>query len=555
MRLNGPAVIASCGLVIFLLGVANLFVPPWRTVLPLVALEIPAASRSVEAIPARPGSAEGRSVLLVTIDTVRPDRLGYHGNLQIDTPALDRLAAEGVIFSGAVATAPSTLPSHASILTGLYPHRHGARANGTTRLRDDVVTLATRLSEEGYETAAFVSVFVLDAQFGLSRGFGRYDDETGEGDGDFSYPERRADLTADRAIQWLAGNRAAPFFLWVHFFDPHGDYEPPPEYDRYPIPYDGELAFTDAQLGRLVQAAREAAGEDLLIAVTADHGEAFGEQGEETHSILLQEATLRIPLILHAPGAIPGGVHVPTRVSQIDIMPTILSLLGKPILSELDGIDLTRAPDPDRAIMADTIEGQVSFGWAALSAFYQRGWKLVEGPNPELYDLANDPFARENLSDRRPKELARLRAARRALRPDDSGRALEFHALSDEDALRLDALGYVRSATVGEPTADLGVDPARWMPLLSHVDTLAKLSGVKIHMATRLSALREGIWLPAEGKDVIGLIEEIAIEHPDFAPAYLYLEELYRRQGREAEARTAAKRFRALVRGDGDRGE
>jgi hypothetical protein len=373
----------------------------------------------------------------------------------------------------------------------------------------------------------------------------------GGGSAEFGYPERRADRTADRAIRWLKRIRAAPFFLWVHFFDPHAFYAPPPEYDRYPLVYDGELAFTDAQLGRLVQAARAAAGGELLIAVTADHGEAFGEQGEETHSILLQESTLRIPLILNAPGALPAGVDVPTRVSQIDIMPTLLALLGKSIPAALDGVDLALAPDPDRAIMAATIEGQVSFGWAALSALYQGGWKLVEGPNPELYDLANDPLARENLSSQRPSDVARLQGALHTLRPAAAVQAPQTHALSREDAQRLDALGYARSASAGEPVSDRGLDPVLMMPLLAHVDRLAALCGVKIHLATRLSALREGIWLPAEGEEVIGLIEEIAEEQPDFAPTFLYLEDIYRSRGREAEADAASKRFRALVRGEG----
>ena len=548
-RLLGPAFVAVCGLLVLFI-VVDLFVPPWRSELPLAELEVPPSSRSLPAIPAEPGAAAGRSVLLVTLDTVRPDRLGYHGNSNVDTPALARLAREGVIFSQAVATAPSTLPSHASILTGLYPQRHGARANGSSRLGDGVETLATRLSQQGYDTAAFVSAFVLDEQFGLSRGFAAYDDDVKQSGAEFGYPERRADLTADRAIRWLERSRSTPFFLWVHFFDPHALYQPPAEFARYPLAYDGELAFTDSQLARLVGAARTAAAGELLIAVTADHGEAFGDQGEQTHSILLQESTLRIPLILHAPGAIAGGVVVPTRVSQIDIMPTLLSLLGEPIPPELDGVDLTLAPDPGRVLMAASVEGQLSFGWAPLSALYQGGWKLVEGPNPELYDLASDPLAREDQSARRPEDVARLQAALRALRPAASAPVAQTHALSREDAQRLDALGYARSTSLGEAPRDRGLDPVRRMPLLAHVDSLAALTGEEIHLATRLSALREGIWLPADGEDGIEMIEEIAEEHPDFAPTELYLADLYRSRGREAEASAAEQRFRALVRGD-----
>lgn len=200
--------------------------------------------------------------------------------------------------------------------------------------------------------------------------------------------------------------------------------------------------------------------------------------------------------------------------------------------------------------MAATIEAPVSFGWAPLSALYQGGWKLVEGPSPELYDLEHDPLARENLSAQRPSDVARLQAALHTLRPDAFPQAPPTFALSREDALRLDTLGYARSASAGERVSDRGPDPVRMMPLLAHVDRLATLSSLKIHLATRLSALREGIWLPADGEEVIGMIEEIAEENPDFAPAYLYLADLYRRRGREAEADAAAERFRALVRGD-----
>jgi arylsulfatase A-like enzyme len=536
----------SVGVLLFVL---NLIVPPWRTELPLVALEVPTISKRAEAIPAKRGSAAGRSVLLVTIDTVRPDRLGYHGNQSIETPTLDRLAREGVIFSRAVATASSTLPTHASILTGLYPHRHGAPANGSFRLRDDVITLSARLSDAGYETAAFVSSFVLDAKFGLSRGFGVYDDEATEPGADFAYTERRADRTADRAVGWLQKSGPRPFFLWIHYYDPHADYVPPREYERYATSYDGELAFTDAQIGRVVDAARKAANDDLLIAVTADHGEAFGEKGEDSHSILVQEATLRIPLILHAPGAISGGVYVPARVSQIDLMPTILSLLGMPIPPELDGIDLTEAPVPERAIMAETIEGQVSFGWARLSALYQGRWKLIDGPNPELYDLENDPLAREDLSATRSEDVARLQAALHALRPDTSEQTRQSHALSREDERRLEALGYARPVSASTPSSELGLDPSSVMPLLAFLDKIVGLASEEIHPATRLSALREGIWLPAEGREIIGLIEEIAEEHPNFAPAYLYLDKLYQREGRHAEASAAQKTFRTLVQG------
>ena len=331
--------------------------------LPMKPLEVAANTTAVPAIPGAPGALRGRNVVMVTLDTTRPDRLGFYGNRSIQTPTLDRLAAEGVIFSNAVATATSTLPTHSSIFTGLYPHHHGARANGLYRLAPEQRTLAEMLSDEGYDTAAFVSAFVLAEQFGLNQGFAHYDDETGALSVAAGYAERRAEDTTNRAIEWLKAKRSRPYFLWVHYFDPHQAHTPPARFrEQNSHPYDGEIAYMDHELRRLLDEVGRTSEDEPLIVVTADHGEALGEHGEQSHPYLEYDATL-----------------------------------GMEVSQTLDGVDLATEIDPHRAVISEVVEGQVNFGWAGLAVLYRGSLKYIDGPNPELFDLARDPLEKRNL--------------------------------------------------------------------------------------------------------------------------------------------------------------
>src|SRR5439155_12699307 len=276
-------------------------------------------------------------ILLITLDTTRADHLGAYGDRRAQTPRLDQLARDGVLFERAIAAAPITLPAHASLLTGIYPFTHGVRNNGSFSLRPAVPTLTTVLHERGYVTAAFVSAFVLDRRYGLAQGFDTYNDRFVRTDARGEL-ERRGDETARAAGEWLnrVGRDERPLFLWVHLYDPHDPYDPPPPFREAFAgrPYDGEIAFADQAVGAIFdQYARLGRRVPPIVAVVGDHGESLGEHEEETHAMFVYESTLRVPLILSWPGHLPAGRRVPAVVRGIDLAPTLLDLAGQPPLA------------------------------------------------------------------------------------------------------------------------------------------------------------------------------------------------------------------------------
>ncbi|HEY6324329.1 MAG TPA: sulfatase-like hydrolase/transferase [Thermoanaerobaculia bacterium] len=349
------------------------------------------------------------NLLLVTLDTVRSDHLGCYGDAAAETPHLDALARQGVRFAHASSPVPLTLPSHTTILTGLLPPHHGTRNNGTAPLAAGIPTLATVLAGAGYRTAAFVAAFVLDHRFGLNRGFAVYDDEI-ERPADVSWmleAQRPGDQVVDRALGWLAAADARPFFLWVHLYDAHAPYNPPSPYrERHPgRPYDGAIAFDDAQVGRLLAALASRGLDDrTVVAIAADHGESLGEHGELTHGLLLYEPVLSVPLLLRAPGL--AARRVDTPVSLVDLAPSLAGLLRQPLPAPpggaLDGRDLSaallagREPAPSE-LYAETRYPEV-FGWSPLFALRRRELKYIAAPRPELYDLHSDPHETRNLA-------------------------------------------------------------------------------------------------------------------------------------------------------------
>ncbi|MCH7873488.1 MAG: sulfatase, partial [Planctomycetes bacterium] len=324
------------------------------------------------------GSAAGYNVLLVTLDTTRADRLGCYGYDAAGTPTLDALAKQGIRFDDAVTVAPVTLPSHASILTGLAPHHHGVRNNGGFHLEPTHVTLAEVLSDRGYQTAAFIAAFVLDARYGLDQGFDVYNDDVALDSSNtieaFARPiyERSATRVTSDAVSWLgARDRTRPFFCWVHYFDPHKPYHAPPPFDaRFRNrPYDGEIAYMDAQIGRLVQALkREGAWDNTLIVVVADHGEGLGDHGEATHAKLIYDSVMRVPLIMACPGLFEQSYIVDdVVVSVTDIFPTVLDLLGMEIPVDVDGLSLLAARSKkDRTIYMENLATYLDNGWSPL---------------------------------------------------------------------------------------------------------------------------------------------------------------------------------------------
>jgi arylsulfatase A-like enzyme/predicted Zn-dependent protease len=390
------------------------------------------------------------SVLLVTLDTTRADRLGAYGHPGGATPHLDALARGGVLFRQAYAHVPLTCPSHASLLTGRLPPRHGVRDNGGFVLADGIPTVAERFREAGHRTAAFVSAFVLDRRFGLARGYGTYHDRVpaaaADDHGDPSRRSVRAEETVGRALEWLRAEPGRPFFLWVHLFDPHQPYEPPqPFAQRFrEDPYQGEIAYMDAQLGRLLEAEvmRRA-----LVAVVGDHGEGLGDHQEVTHSYFIYSNTQRVPLMLALPGHLPEGTTVQGIARGVDLAPTLLDLAGLPALPDADGRSLT--PQITGATSGDAGPAYLEsyhprFWWGAQELLGLRSgpWLFIEAPRPELYDVATDPSEKTNLAATRPAELEALRRRLRGL--NAGGAPPEGRAPMDAETERnLRALGYL----------------------------------------------------------------------------------------------------------------
>jgi choline-sulfatase len=442
---------------------------------------------------ASPAAPEPPNVLLVTIDTLRADRIGVG-----IAPALDHLAAAGVSFTAARTAAPLTLPAHASIHTGLVPPAHGVRENGAT-LGGSPPTLAQLLNGAGYDTAAFIGAFVLDRRFGLARGFDTYDDQIARDPNatERLEAERKASVVVDRALAWLAARASrtrspVPFFVWVHLYDPHAPYEPPAEFRaRAKTPYDGEIAYADSQLARLLDALRASGAlRRTLIVVAGDHGEGLGDHGERTHGMLLYDSTLRVPLIVAAPGHAAAVSSEP--VGLTDVAPTILRAAGVVVPDAMKGADLLDAgaatvrveADRQRDLYSETDYPRIA-GWAPLQALTDGRWKMIRaGADTELYDLQRDPHEQHDLS-----------AAQRGVAAAMSARADAIHASAGPPAAlavsadareRLRALGYVASAP---PTSEAGApNPAASIAVWNQFeDALAALAA---HRADALATLK-----------------------------------------------------------------
>jgi len=383
------------------------------------------------------------SALLVTIDTIRPDALSIHGAPSGLTPTLEALAEESVVFDEARTVAPITLPSHASMLTGLYPLRHGVRDNAWAPLPGEARTLAEIAHDAGYRTAAFVGSVVLKGDWGLAQGFDVYDEPIQDGvQADAHYVRRDARAVVDAALAWLDGHDPSrPFLCWVHFFDPHAPYAPPAEFARRAggNPYRGEAAFVDAELGRLVAALKErGAWDDLTVVVVGDHGEALGEHGEATHASYCYDSTLKIPLLVRTPDGAGAGTRSDANVSAVDVLPTIARALNLPVPEGLDGRPLTEPVPDGRGVYAESYYGFLQFGWSPLAAWIEDEAKYLHSPTPELYDLSSDPGELANAATARAAELedyrdeiAALAARPRldAVRDEAGGRAEELASL------------------------------------------------------------------------------------------------------------------------------
>jgi len=467
----------------------------------------------------RAGSARGDNILLITIDTLRADRLGAYGNRAGLTPTLDGLASRGVRYSHAYTHVPMTLPAHTSILTGLTPPHTGVRNNTAFRLDARTPTLATFFRRGGYRTGAFVGAFVLDARFGLARDFDVYDDRLPHSSrASFHVASRRGDEVVKAAGDWILStvpSSGQPWFTWVHLFDPHAPYDAPPEYRAGRSPYDAEVAYADAMIGALL-ARLSAAGQldRTLIVVTADHGESLGEHGETTHGLFAYESTVHVPLVVDVPGARPSVVDAP--VAHTDIAPTVLDLAGLAVPSGLDGRPLTAAPDSSRTIYLEALDAYLTRGWAPLTGAIQNGWKYIDLPDAELYDLADDASEQHN---RFGRDGARADTMRRALQPlsattDQTAAA----SLDREAAARLRSLGYVGGSAAPTSTPALADDPKRLVALNERFNTA-------------LTAFEEG-----RADEAFAMFTEVLAARPDFVSARTSAATVLLNQGRRQDA-------------------
>jgi arylsulfatase A-like enzyme/Flp pilus assembly protein TadD len=510
----------------------------WRSFLVLLVL-CPAlflsCSRSRPAV---------RNVLLISIDTLRADHVGAYGFPRPTTPHIDALAREGVLFKNVRTPVPMTLPAHVSMLTGTLPPTHGLRDNLLNRLPEESQTLAERLKAKGFATGAIVSSFVLDRRFGLGQGFDGYDDrfQAVHKIGDLS--ERKGDETTRVARDWLDAHQGRPFFLFLHFYDPHDPYAPPEPFASQwkASPYEGEVAFTDHCVGQVLEKLRQLGlYDDTLIVLTGDHGEMLGEHGELNHGFFVYEGALRVPLVMKVPGAAAAARPIERPVSLVDVAPTILSLAGAPAGAGGEGVDLTpwirgqAGSGPARPLYAETVTPTRYYGTSSLLAVVLDEWKYIETSRPELYDLRRDPAEAVNLLEREPAKadaLGRTLVAILAAAGRAPGPAPESAALDEAARERLAALGYLARGGGGGGSAH-GFDRSKEDPK----DLIAFF-----RTDQRLNQLVEDKKYPEARQ----LCEEMLRQRPGFADCHLQMSKIAAAEGHPAAALAAARKAVAV---------
>ncbi|MFQ5789097.1 MAG: sulfatase-like hydrolase/transferase [Acidobacteriota bacterium] len=479
-----------------------------------------------------------KRIILISIDTLRADHLGCYGYEKIQTPHIDRLAREGVLFENAATVTPLTLPAHSSIFTGRGPLHHGVIDNLGFQLDETEKTLAELLRDRGFATGGFVGSFVLDSRWGIAQGFDTYLDRFEAPRGRITAllraNQRPGDEVLGPALEWIRSQGERPYFAFIHFFDPHTPYAPPEPYreqygpDRFGR-YDGEVAFVDSLVGRLIATLEEQGlYDDALIVLMGDHGESLGEHGEETHGFFIYDATIRVPLLIKAPG-IQGAGRVSGQVRTIDVMPTVLDLLGLQPPASVEGASLRaqlQDPDSDPDLLAymESHYGRLHFGWAALRGLRSDRYKFIEAPHRELYDLRADPEETNNLSAQRQEVVAQLAGMINQLGREQLSSPWSRQAVDHETEQRLRALGYVTSSAGTSPLVD---EERNDLPDPKE----------KIGLFNRITEARIANQV-GEVDRAVDLLSSVLNEDPDVMLAYVILGNirLYRQAYGEAEA-------------------
>ncbi len=483
--------------------------------------------------------ARAENLLIITIDTLRADRLGCYGYGLARTPNLDRIAAGGVLFERAFAEIPLTLPSHSSIFTGTLPVFHGVRDNAGFVLPDSSLTLAEVLRDRGYSTGAFIGAYVVSARFGLAQGFGEYEESFQRPAGIISGSavRRSSEAVAGPFLDWLESHHEQPFFAWVHFYDPH------PPWDR---DYDSAIAGVDRTIGRIDQELlRLGLQSKTHLIVAGDHGESLGEHGESGHGYFVYDATLRVPLIIRPANSFRAKAkRVATSVALIDLMPTALQFLGIPIGPEVQGRSLIRLMmgrrESERSLYAESYLPQLQFGWARLRSLRRGRYKLIEAPQPEFYDLESDPDETTNIF----RERASLASSYQQMLNEQvskytapEGSVVSSSAIDAEQMERLAALGYA-SISTGRPMVEDtegGADPKDKIEVFEEYTRL--VSGLRRNSQDTLERIRS---LRRKDPELRGLhyIEAVAEER---LGRFVQARDSYLAALKENEANNAAR--------------
>jgi arylsulfatase A-like enzyme/Tfp pilus assembly protein PilF len=411
-----------------------------------------------------PGETKKPNLLIITVDTLRADHLGFYGHKNIKTPNIDRLAKAGVLFSQAFSHVPLTLPSHCSLFTGTLPVYHGVRNNGY-RLPSFNATLAEIMKKNGYRTAAFIGAFPLDSRFGLNRGFDVYNDFYGSKNivRDLTFVERKAEEVNEKALAWISANKNKPFFVWIHYFDPHAPYEPPPPFDQEYVgrEYDGEIAYTDQTIGKLLEGIDQThLADHTLIILTSDHGEGLGEHGESTHGIFVYDSTLKVPLLFYNLKIFPKPRIIDSLIGLIDVMPTILDVMEIKLDSALPGHSFRKemfgsSPSASNYSYIESVAGLMERNWAPLQGIRTSEWKYIDAPIAELYDLKNDPGEEANVIEKHPEMVSRFKTMLQDMINIQSSPAssLIFKSEVDKNTQeKLRSLGYISGGQKLEET-------------------------------------------------------------------------------------------------------